>query len=155
MHTRIRLDACALNYHRHRIGIKQSPACSCGFINESKSHYFLYCPNYAAQRQTLLTSAACIASNLWSRFSDRQKNRAFYIWFIFTKRRTKLPYFLSSSVFYKKFKSFCQLIASATLYFVYIQRTSEPMHCTCTTFVDLDKYKCCDSVSSLDEHFCS
>ena len=52
VHTRIRLDACALNYHLHRIGIKQSTACSCGFINESKSHYFLYCPNYAAQRQT-------------------------------------------------------------------------------------------------------
>ena len=71
--TRIRLDVCALNYHLHRIGIKQSPVCSCGFINESKSHYFLHCPNYAAQRQTLLTSAACIAPNLWSRLSDMQK----------------------------------------------------------------------------------
>ena len=29
------------------------------------------------------------------------------------------------------------------------------MHCTCITFVDLDKYKYCYSVSSLDEHFCS
>ena len=77
MHTRIRLDACALNYHLHRIGIKQSPACSCGFINESRSHYFLYCPNYAAQRQILLTSAACIAPNLWSRLSDWQKSELF------------------------------------------------------------------------------
>ena len=77
VHTRIGLDACALSYHLHRIGIKQSPACSCGFINESKSRYFLYCPNYAAERQTLLTSAACIAPNLWSRLSDRQKNKLF------------------------------------------------------------------------------
>ena len=77
MHTRIRLDACALNCHLHRIGIKQSPACSCGFINESKSHYFLYYPNYAAQRQTLLTSTACIAPNMWSRLSDRQKTELF------------------------------------------------------------------------------
>ena len=77
VHTHIRLDACALNYHLHRIGIKQSPACSCGFINESKSHYFLYCPNYAAQRQTILTSAACIAPNLWSRLSDRKKTELF------------------------------------------------------------------------------
>ena len=79
VHTHIRLDACALNYHLHRIGIKQSPACSRGFINESKSHYFLYCPNYAAQRQTLLTSAACIAPNLWSRLSDRQKPNFLYL----------------------------------------------------------------------------
>ena len=114
VHTRVRLDACALNYHLHRIGIKQSPTCSCGFINESNSHYFLYCPNYAAQRQTLLTSAACIAPQLVVSLIRQAKNRAFYIWFIFTKRRTKLPYFLSSSVFYKKSKSFCQLIASAT-----------------------------------------
>ena len=77
VHTRIRLDACALNYHLHIIGIKQCPACSCAFINESKSHYFLYCPNYAVQRQTLLTSAACIAPNSWSRISDRQKTELF------------------------------------------------------------------------------
>ena len=77
VHTRIRLDACALNYHLHRIGIKQSPACSCGFVNESKSHYFLNCPNYAAQRQTLLTCAACIAPNLWSRLSDKPKTELF------------------------------------------------------------------------------
>ena len=89
VHTRIRLDACALNYHLRRIGIKQSPACSCGFVNESKSHYFLNCPNYAAQRQTLLTCAACIAPNLWSRLSDKPKTELFYIWFIFTQRRTK------------------------------------------------------------------
>ena len=77
VHTHIRLDPCALNYHLHIIGIKQSPACSCGFINESKSHYFLYCPNYAVQRQTLLTSAACIVPKLWSRLSDRQKTEVF------------------------------------------------------------------------------
>ena len=77
VHTRIRLDACALNYHLHRIGIKQSSVCSRGFINESKSHYFLYCPNYAAQRQTLLTSAACIVPNSWPRLSDRQITELF------------------------------------------------------------------------------
>ena len=32
VHTRIRLDACALNYHLHRIGIKQSPACSVALL---------------------------------------------------------------------------------------------------------------------------
>ena len=86
VHTRIRLDACALNYHLHRIGIKQSPACSCGFINESKSHYFLYviyCTNYAAERQTPLTSVACIVPDLWSRISDRQKTELVYLVYLF------------------------------------------------------------------------
>ena len=38
-----------------------------GFFGVAKKglrDYFLYCPNYAAQRQTLLTSAACIAPQL-------------------------------------------------------------------------------------------
>ena len=34
-HTRLRLDTCALNYYLFKIGCKESPACFCGFYNES------------------------------------------------------------------------------------------------------------------------
>ena len=115
VHTRIRLDACALNYHLHRIGIKQSPACSCGFINESKFHYFLYCPSYAAQRQTILTSAACMyCPNLWSRLSDRKKTELFIFGSSLLSDEQNCHIFYQVQYFIKKFKSFCQLIASAT-----------------------------------------
>ena len=34
-HTRLRLDTCALNYYLFKMGCKESPACFCGFYNES------------------------------------------------------------------------------------------------------------------------
>ena len=64
IHTRLRLDACALNYYLFKIGRKESPACFCGFNLESVKHFFLKCPLFAASRHKLLSSAAQI-------FADR------------------------------------------------------------------------------------
>ena len=60
-------------------------------------------------------------------------------------------------LFYKKKENSNRLPFDSVshVYFVYFQRTSEPMHCTCTKSVDLGKYIYCDSVDSLDEHFSS
>jgi hypothetical protein len=60
IHTRICLDACALNYYLFKIGCKLSPKCTCGFEIETINHYFLHCPIFAAQRLKLLASAARI-----------------------------------------------------------------------------------------------
>ena len=98
---------CTKPTHLHRIGIKQSPACSCGFTNESKSHYFLCCSNYAAQRQTLLTSAACIVPNLWSRLSDKQKTELFIFGSSLLSDEQNCHIFYQVQYFIKKFKSFC------------------------------------------------
>ena len=141
VHTRIRPDACALNSHLLRIGIKQPPACSCGFINESKSHYFFYCPNYTAQTQTLLTSAACIAPNLWSRLSDRRKTELFIFGSSLLSDEQNCHIFYQVQYFIKILIVFpVDSVSQSCSHFVYFQRTSEPMHCTCTTFVDLGKY---------------
>lgn len=71
-HTRLRLDTCALNYYLFKIGCKESPACFCGFYNESVKHFFLECPLYSAPRTNLLSSAARIFADRWSSMSKAQ-----------------------------------------------------------------------------------
>ena len=43
------------------MAVKSSPICSCGFDNETITHFFLQCPNYAVLTPDLLTAAAPIA----------------------------------------------------------------------------------------------
>ena len=50
-----------LNEHLFKIGIKDSPACSCGAVTESIWHYFLTCPRYTAARDTLHTIISSVA----------------------------------------------------------------------------------------------
>ena len=71
-HTRLRLDTCALNYYLFKIGCKESPACLCGFYNESVKHFFLECPLYSAPRINLLSSAARIFADRWSSMSKAE-----------------------------------------------------------------------------------
>ena len=56
-HTRLRLE---------------SPACFCGFYNESVNHFFLECPLYSAPRTNLLSSAARIFADRWSSMTKVQ-----------------------------------------------------------------------------------
>ena len=53
LHTCLRLHHNCLNKHLHRIGVKNSPACSCGYREESEMHYILFCPKYVDARQQL------------------------------------------------------------------------------------------------------
>ena len=54
-HTRLRLDASQLNSHLFKIGIKNTPKCSCGAPYEDSWHYFFHCPNYTIPRSNLHT----------------------------------------------------------------------------------------------------
>ena len=54
-HTRLRLDASQLNSHLFKIGIKNTPKCSCGAPYEDSYHYFFHCPNYTVPRSNLHT----------------------------------------------------------------------------------------------------
>ena len=71
--SRVRLDACGLNYYLFKIAVKSSLICSCGFDDETTTHFFLQCPNYAALRPDLLTAAAHIALDQWFKYSAQQK----------------------------------------------------------------------------------
>ena len=73
IHSTLQQDACSLNYYCFKITVKYSPSCSCGFDNDSITHFFLRCPNCAAFRADLLTAAACIAFDQWFKYSDQQK----------------------------------------------------------------------------------
>ena len=44
----------------------------CGFNTETIKHYFLHCLIFAAQRQKLLSSAAQLFADDWSRMNDVQ-----------------------------------------------------------------------------------
>ena len=50
-----------LNGHLHKIGVVESPACSCGAASESVWHYFLTCPRYIVDRDVLHTTVSSIA----------------------------------------------------------------------------------------------
>ena len=50
-----------------------SPICEYSFDSESLTHFFLFCPRYAAQRDVLLTSAATVLGETRSSSGDARK----------------------------------------------------------------------------------
>ena len=60
-HTRLRLGASPLNSHLFKIGVKDSPSCSCGFPIEDTFHYFFCCPKFNLLRIRLHTKVAHLA----------------------------------------------------------------------------------------------
>ena len=53
-HTQFRLEMFPLNYYLYKIGCVESTVCTCGFKNETISHFLLECPIYAHLRRELL-----------------------------------------------------------------------------------------------------
>ena len=53
LHARLRMDMSELNSHLYSIQKIASPACHCGYNNETVSHFILKCPNYVKQRDNL------------------------------------------------------------------------------------------------------
>ena len=58
IHSRLRLDTCALFYYLFKTAVLSSPICSCGVDKETKSHFFLHCPKYASPRKKSLSAVA-------------------------------------------------------------------------------------------------
>ncbi len=53
--TRMRIGCSALNAHLYyNLHVIDSACCPCGFPNENPRHYFLECPIYTANRNTLM-----------------------------------------------------------------------------------------------------
>ena len=59
-HARLRTE-CALNQHLFRKNIVASPLCQCG-LQETNTHYFLFCPRYNHIRQALFNSITPLAN---------------------------------------------------------------------------------------------
>lgn len=72
-HARLRLGHCALNDSLYKINCSSTAMCDCNLGKETVLHYFLVCPRYAAQRVSLLASAADILGNIWVNSSSKQK----------------------------------------------------------------------------------
>ena len=50
-----------INGHLYSMKIINSPACSCGFVNENEFHFLLVCPLYNRPRVTLQNTMGHIA----------------------------------------------------------------------------------------------
>jgi hypothetical protein len=56
-HSRLRIGCSGLNYDLYtNVHVINSPKCSCGADNETSYHFFMSCPNFTHQRDTLRTS---------------------------------------------------------------------------------------------------
>jgi hypothetical protein len=78
LHTRLRLGHCQLNFYLYKIDCKPSPFCDyCWGTTETITRYFLYCTQYAVQRDLLSASTARLFNDAWFRFSDKQKVQIF------------------------------------------------------------------------------
>ena len=59
--AKLRMRCSNLNGHLYTIKIIDSPACSCGFVNENEFHFLLVCPVYNRPRATLQNAIGHIA----------------------------------------------------------------------------------------------
>ena len=59
--AKLRMQSSNLNGHLYSMKIINSPACSCGFVNENEFHFLLVCPLYNRPRVTLQNSMGHIA----------------------------------------------------------------------------------------------
>ena len=65
--TRLRIGFRHLKEHKSKHNFQDSvdPLCSCGNDIESATHFFLYCPNFTTQRQTLLNKLKIINASIF------------------------------------------------------------------------------------------
>ena len=59
--AKVRMQCSTSNGHLYTMKIINSPACSCGFVNENEFHFFLVCPLYNIPRVTLQNAMGHIA----------------------------------------------------------------------------------------------
>ena len=64
--TRLRIGFSHLKEHEFKQNFQDSvdPLCSCGNDIESTVHFFLHCPNFTTQRQTLLNKLKSINASI-------------------------------------------------------------------------------------------
>ena len=72
LHTRIRNGMTHLNSHLYRIQKCPTPACSCGYPDESPRHFILSCPNYNTIRTELIDNVTRI---IGTSFNNQTKSQ--------------------------------------------------------------------------------
>ena len=63
-HTQFRLEMCPLNYYLYKIGCVESTVCTCGFKNETITHFLLECLIHAHLRRELLQTITPLFHNV-------------------------------------------------------------------------------------------
>ena len=72
--AKLRMGGSNLNGHLYSMKLIDSPACSCGFINENEFHFFLVCPLYNRPRVTLQNAMGNIAPFILRTLLYRSEN---------------------------------------------------------------------------------
>ena len=64
--TRLRLGLSHLHEHKFKNNFQETPnsLCACGCDAENTCHFLLHCPNFLAERNTLLNKITNIGSNI-------------------------------------------------------------------------------------------
>ena len=73
LHTRLRTGMTSLNSHLFRIQKFSTPACDCGYKDESTRHFVLSCPKYNQPRTTLFNNVAHIIGTSFTNRSPTQQ----------------------------------------------------------------------------------
>ena len=60
--TQVLTGHCRLNAHMHKMGLVSSPACECGYRDETVRHFLFDCPAFDRQRGGL--KVACLSAGL-------------------------------------------------------------------------------------------
>ena len=95
IHSRLRLDTCALFYYLFKTAVLSSPICSCGVDKETKSHFFLHCPKYASPRKKSLSATArFFLTNGWDTRTLKRWTFSYLAPLIYQQKKT-LNYFLT------------------------------------------------------------
>ena len=108
IHSRFRLDSCALFYYLFKTAVLSSPICSCGFGKETKSHFFFYIVlNMLLQEKKIAFCCCSCFSNEWSRYSDSQEVNFFLFGSSHLSTEENVEIFFYAQQFIKESKRFC------------------------------------------------
>ena len=116
IHSRFRLDSCALFYYLFKTAVLSSPICSCGFGKETKSHFFLHCPTYASPRKKNRFLLLSCFSKEWSRYSDSQEVNFFLFGSSHLSTEENVELFFYAQQFIKESKRFCFFYLKGIIY---------------------------------------
>ena len=107
IHSRLRLDTCALFYYLFNTAVLSSPVYSCGVDKEAKSHIFFTLSYICFSKEKTAFCCCSFFSNEWSRYSDSQKVNFFLFGSSQLSTEENVELFSYAQQFIKESKRFC------------------------------------------------
>ena len=74
---RLRTGHCGLRAHLHKMGLRDTAACSCGALKQTPEHILQDCPDFARQRREVWPTGATLDDKLWGTGEDLKRTVLF------------------------------------------------------------------------------